>query len=1015
MYMRRALALLAIAAVWLLFASAPLLALNPALAVSQYAHTAWTVRDGFSLGNVYAMAQTPDGYLWLGTEFGLFRFDGVRFLPWQPPAGQQLPDKNINSLLVTRDGSLWIGTFAGLVILRDGSLARPPVLHDQFVASLFEDGEGTVWAASLNRAGQLCAIRSGGAKCSGEDGAFGRAVWATYEDGSGTLWAAAESGVWRLRPGPPQRYGARTELIGLNRTEDGRLLMALHGAGLMQLAGDEVEAYPIRDAVNRNRLLADHEVNANRLLRDRDGGLWIGTVDRGLIHLRDGRADLFRRSDGLSGDVILSLFEDREGTVWVASTGGLDRFRELPVTTISLRQGLSSEATQAVLAATDGSIWAGAVNGLTRLKNGETTIFRTGRGVPDAPQSLYQDDRGRIWVSTRQGLAYFADDTFVGVKGVPGGVVHYIAGDSEGNLWLSEQENLLHLMNGRLVEQIPWSELGRQQRASTLLAERGGVWLGFWADGAVSYLKDRQLRASYTAADGLGQPPVQHLQLDRDGGLWAATLNGGLSRIKDGHVATLTSRNGLPCDGTNWTIDDDEGSLWLYMRCGLVRITRTEVDAWIADSKHRIGTTVWDSADGVRLRSSAASEYAPRVAKSADGKLWFVTGEGIQVVDPRHLVVNEIPPPVRIEQVTADRKTYDTARDVRLPPLVRDLQLDFTALSLAAPEKVRFRYKLEGYDNDWQEAGNRRQAFYTNLPSRSYRFRVIAANNSGVWNEQGDVLEFSIAPAYYQTAWFGALCVAGALGLLWAGYRIRVRQLHHRFDMALEARVSERTRIARELHDTLLQSFHGLLLRFQTVSQLWAERPELAKEKLDGAITEAARAITEGRNAVQGLRESAVGTSDIADAIKTLGAELVAARGDRQAPAFHVTVEGEPRALHPILRDDIYKITTEALRNAFWHADATDVEVEIRYDRQQFRLRVQDDGKGFDEALLPRQAAAGHYGVPGMRERAALMGGTLTVWSKVGAGTAVELCIPSRSAYVKTRERGWLSRAFTGE
>jgi ligand-binding sensor domain-containing protein len=442
--------------------------------------------------------------------------------------------------------------------------------------------------------------------------------------------------------------------------------MALHGAGVMQLAGDEVEAYPIRDAVNRNRVLADHEVNANKLLRDRDGGLWIGTVDRGLIHLQDGSADLFRRSDGLSGDVILSLFEDREGNVWVASTGGLDRFRELPVTTISVRQGLSSEAIHA-RARSDGWEHLGrSCNGLTRLKNGESThLPYRDAGVPDAPQALYQDDRGRIWVSTRRGLAYFADDTFVGVTGVPGGVVHYIAGDSEGNLWLSEQENLLHLINGRLVEQIPWSELGRQQRASSLLAERGGVWLGFWTDGAVSYLKDRQLRASYTTAHGLGQPPVQHLQLDRDGGLWAATLNGGLSRIKDGHVATLTSRNGLPCDGTNWTIDDDEGSLWLYMRCGLVRITRTEVDAWIADPKHRIGTTVWDAADGVRLRSSAASEFAPRVAKSADGKLWFVTGDGIQVVDPRHLVVNEIPPPVRIEQVTADDKTYDATNGLQ--------------------------------------------------------------------------------------------------------------------------------------------------------------------------------------------------------------------------------------------------------------------------------------------------------------------------------------------------------------
>ena len=443
------------------------------------------------------------------------------------------------------------------------------------------------------------------------------------------------------------------------------------------------------------------------------------------------------------------------------------------------------------------------------------------------------------------------------------------------------------------------------------------------ADGAVSYLKDRQLRASYTAAHGLGQPPVQHLQLDRDGALWAATLNGGLSRIKDGHVATLTSRNGLPCDGTNWTIDDDEGSLWLYMRCGLVRITRTEVDAWIADPKHRIGTTVWDAADGVRLRSSAASEYAPRVAKSADGKLWFVTGEGIQVVDPRHLVVNEIPPPVRIEQVTADRKTYDTARDLRLPPLVRDLQLDFTALSLAAPEKVRFRYKLEGYDNDWQEAGNRRQAFYTNLPPRSYRFRVIAANNSGVWNEQGDVLEFSVAPAYYQTAWFRALCAAGGSGaaLGWVpgpgpaaaspvrdGARGASQRAHPHCAGAARHPVAKFPRVAASLSNGV---------------PLWAERPELAKEKLDSAINEAARAITEGRNAVQGLRESTVGTSDIADAIGTLGAELAAAPGDRPAPAFHVTVEGEPRPLHPILRDDIYKITAEALRNAFRHAEAT--------------------------------------------------------------------------------------------
>jgi signal transduction histidine kinase len=440
----------------------------------------------------------------------------------------------------------------------------------------------------------------------------------------------------------------------------------------------------------------------------------------------------------------------------------------------------------------------------------------------------------------------------------------------------------------------------------------------------------------------------------------------------------------------------------LYMRCGLVRITRTEVDAWIADPKHRIGTTVWDAADGVRLRSSAASEYAPRVAKSADGKLWFVTGEGIQVVDPRHLVVNEIPPPVRIERVTADRKTYDTARELRLPPLVRDLQLEFTALSLAAPEKVRFRYKLEGYDNDWHEAGNRRQAFYTNLPSRSYRFRVIAANNSGVWNEQGDVLEFSIAPAYYQTAWFRALCAASGLGLLWAGYQLRVRQLRHRFVMALEARVSERTRIARDLHDTLLQSFHALVLKFQTALNLLPDRPADARRRLEAALEQADDAITEGRNAVQGLRTSTVEQNDLANAIRNLGDELAGESTAAPPQGFAVVVEGHSRDLHPIVREEIYKIAAEAVRNAFQHAQARHIDVDIRYDPRHFRLVVRDDGIGIDPTVLAALGKEGHYGLHGMPERASVIGGRLTVWSEPNIGTEVELRVPARAAYART-------------
>ena len=763
-------------------------ALNPSLDISQYGHEAWTVRSGLIKGNIYTIAQTADGYLWLGSEFGLFRFDGVHTIPWQPPAGQRLPNPFIFRLLGTRDGALWIGTFGGLATWKDGKLTRRPEMDGQIVGALLEDREGTVWAGSWPGGPppvRLCAMRSGSTHCYGEDDAFGKAVSALYEDSSGNLWAGTGAGLWRWKPGPPKRYATPpVELSAVSEADDGRPIIATYGAGIMQLAGDKVESYPVRSAVNSNKLLGDRDVNSNKLLRDRNGGLWIGTVERGLIHIHHGRTDVFTRSDGLSGDVVLSLFEDREGNVWVATTGGLDRFHELPVTTISVRQGLSSDATASVLATTDGSVWVATHDGLTRWKNGQITIFRKASGLPDdAPQSLFQDSRGRIWVSTVHGLAYFQDGRFV-AAGAPGkGEAYCIAGDNAGNLWLSEGRGLLHLREGRLVEQIPWPELGRHQQSKVVLSAEGGLWLSFWIEGGVLYFKDGQLRAAYTAAEGLGAGAVSDLRLDRDGELWAATSEGGLSRIKDGRIATLTTRNGLPCDTIHWTIEDDDRSLWLWTACGLVRIGRTELDAWIADPKHRIETTVWDAADGVRLRSVAATAFRPPVAKPTDGKLWFVTGEGVQVVDPRHLPVNKLPPPVRIEQVKADGKihwqnlTGAAASNVRLPPRVRDLQIDYTALSLVAPEKVHFKYKLEGQDQDWKEVTNERQAQYTNLPPRRYRFRVIASNNSGVWNTAGDSLEFSIAPAFYQTNGFRILCVAIFLALLWVAYQFRTRQL----------------------------------------------------------------------------------------------------------------------------------------------------------------------------------------------------------------------------------------------
>jgi signal transduction histidine kinase len=341
------------------------------------------------------------------------------------------------------------------------------------------------------------------------------------------------------------------------------------------------------------------------------------------------------------------------------------------------------------------------------------------------------------------------------------------------------------------------------------------------------------------------------------------------------------------------------------------------------------------------------------------------------------------------------------------------VEIDYTALSFAVPQKVRFRYKLEGRDMDWQEAGTRRQAFYTDLRPRTYRFHVIACNNDGVWNEAGATLDFSIVPAWYQTNWFRALCATLFLALLWAAYQLRVRHLHTQFDMTLEARVGERTRIARELHDTLLQSFHGLLLRFQAVDNMLPEGQ--AKQKLESVIDQAAQAITEGRDAVQELRSSTVETNDLAGAIRTIGEELAADETNQGSAVFQVEVEGTPRNLHPILRDEVYRIAAEALRNAFRHALARTIEVEIRYDEKQFRVRVRDDGKGFDSKVFSGDGRPGHYGVPGMHERARLIGGKLAVWSELDAGTEIGLSIPAATAYAKSRRRFWLSEKLSGK
>ena len=1010
-------------------------ALDPALDVNQYAHTAWIFRDGFAQGQITAIAQPPDGYLWLGTEFGLLRFDGVRSVPWHPPGNQQLPNGWIRSLLAARDGTLWIGTLEGLASWKDGKLTLYPDLAGHSVNALLADRAGTVWAAGYSggvglvrsATGTLCAIKNGIVQC--EDNVFGEWVGALFEERDGTLWATAQNGLWRVRPGAVKRYAMPMSAINsLQATSeyenDGPLIADEHG--IRQFVADDgtVVAYPLPGA--------PAGFKAGRLLRDRDGGLWIGTVDRGLLHVHQGRTDVYTQANGLSGDFVTRLFEDREGNIWVATKNGLDRFRDLAVRTISANQGLPSAAPWSVLAARDGSVWLGSLDGLSQWKGGRVTTYRRRGNRPaqrerreegsrggreifdsqlpdDGVGNLFEDRDGRIWVSTLQGVAYLENGRFVPVRQLSAGRISSIAEDRAGDLWIANEVHGLYRLRGAsVVEQIPWVALKMETPATALVPDpsQGGLWLGF--QSRVAHVKDGAIRASYATADGLAEGRVNNLRFDGNGALWAAT-DRGLSYIKDGRVVTLSGKNTLPCDGVHWSVEDADGATWLYMVCGLVRVASAELDAAAMDPSRQIQTAVFGVSDGVALRATPAL-YRPQVARTADGKWWFLPGDGVSVLDPRDLSVNTLPPSVHIEQVTADRQTHEAVSGLRLPPRVRDLEFDYTALSLVAPEKNRFRVKLEGRDLDWQDVANRRQAFYADLSPGTYRFRVTAANNSGVWNEAGALLDFSIAPAYYQTTWFRAASVVMVLALFWALYQIRLRQVAHAFTLRLDERVNERTRIARELHDTLLQSFQGLMLRFQSARDLLPAQPAKAAEALDGALDRADQAIVEGRDAIQNLRSSTTARNELAQAITTLAEELTASGdGEGAAPTFRMSLEGTPRDLHPIVRDDIHRIAREALRNAFRHARADRVEAEVTYGARELRLRIRDNGKGIDGTHLS-DGRTGHWGLPGMRERALHIGAQLNLWSEAGAGTEVELRIPGGMAYTASGARGAASR-----
>jgi signal transduction histidine kinase/ligand-binding sensor domain-containing protein len=986
-------------------------ALDPTNHISQYGHSSWRVQDGAFRGAPVVITQTKDGYLWIGTDLGLVRFDGVRFVPWGSPSGEKLLDPRVFSLLAARDGSLWIGTGYSISHWLNEKLVNYPQVSGR-IEAIAEDADGMVWFVRTqitDGMGPVCRISNEQVQCYGEaDGIPFSIALKLITGNSGELWIGGYDELCRWKPQAsadscltsgahhPETFAS---LKGLATQPDGTLWAARAQAGsFLHLDHFEQQKWTSR-AFSK---IAINNSDVTALFVDRDNVLWIGTANHGVFRIVGDFVDNYGHADGLSSDAIGGFFQDMEGTIWVVTSAGVDNFREVKVVSYTTREGLSAAGAGSVLATRDNTVWINNYHALDILRKGQLSAIRSGQGLPGSNvTTFFEDHAGKLWVGIDNGLWVYAEGAFHPIRHSDGsalGIVFAIAEDTSHNIWVRAGRNLDRVHDSHLQEEVTSPQIAT---AYTLAANpQGGIFLGL-VDGDLVQYEDGKTQ-TYPSNETGNARQIRDLLVEADGSVWGTTLD-EVTRWKNGVRKNLTTRNGLPCDGIFALVEDDRNSLWLDSKCGLIEIDRSELENWWNHPDSLVKFKLLDAFDGVQ---AGLTPLKPQATRSADGRLWFVNSRILQMVDPDHLRENPVPPPVQIEAVLADRSSYTPRAGLKLPARTRDLEIDYTALSYLAPQKVLFRYMLEGHDVGWQEPGTRRQAFYNDLRPGSYRFRVIACNNDGVWNESGAFLEFSIVPAYYQTAWFQACCVAIFLLLLGFAYLLRVRQLRRQFAIGLEARLNERTRIARDLHDTLLQSLHGLMFRFQAARNMFARRPEEAMEALDGAIRRTEEAIAESRDAIKGLRIERTPTTNLRELLTAAGQELETSDdGNTNRPTFRVIVEGEQRDLSPGIQDDVYGIGRELLRNAFQHAHAHHIEAEIRYDDHALILLVRDDGKGIDPTVVKEGGRPGHWGLPGVGERAKQIRAQLDFWTENRAGTEVQLSVPGAIAYKSATDR----------
>lgn len=964
----------------------------PTRPIHQLAHKTWAARDGAPT-EIRLLAQTGDGYLWLGTVSGLVRFDGVRFVPFQPRGNDTLPATGVRALKAGRDGTLWIVWETGAVShLVDGRLHSFGVKDG--LAPVFQLAESSRGAVVVGTEAGLARLVNGRWKDVGSEWGFtGTEARALWFDKSDALWVETTDRVVYRPSGAPGFLDPGWSLKRVAYQAE----FAQAADGTIWFAEMARSVHTLR-RVGETTPVSEVKVGAYSLLIDRKGSLWIGSRGDGLRRVRDPskiqgvavaqfgpEAEQFTENDGLLSNVIWDLLEDHEGNIWVASDRGLERFREGSLVPYSTRGGLRPRG---VFASRDSSVWiaAFATKEITRIGP------HSRDSVHEPPCWCYrmaQDSAGDIWAFEDTMIVRFhgLTPTRVWLQGQQVLAPDAMAIDPSGTVWLTDQSvGLARIVANRLEPVAPATEIGR---FTSLIADhRGRIWVGSLSK-VLQY--DHGTLSVFGAAQGVKAGQITDLYEDRAGTIWAVGA-AGIHKFEAGRFRTLSVRQALPGRSIFGITEDNSGAWWLASRAGLLRLDPGELARAFTDPGYTLQYRVFDRLDG--LPGAIAMTKLPVLTRSADGRIWVGADEGVAVIDPSDLGRYDAPLHLLVETVRTHGRELAPSDVGTVPAGTSDLEIDYTSTALSIAERVQFRYRLEGADTTWREVGTRRRAYYTGLGPGSYRFLVSANSGDGRWNETGASWSFRVLPAWYQTGWFRTLVVLliGALGGLVVFLILRRR--HHRAQAELkhqyEIAMAERARIADDLHDTLLQGFAGVNLQLTAAELALPAQPEVAAATLARAQHLTEESLREARERVWEMRETVAASDDLAIALETIARDRTAG----MAMAVVVTTSGSPGALPRSLGDAAFLIGREAIVNVVRHAGASRIEIHLDFRASTFGLEVRDDGRGLTPIEADEARKHGHFGLGGMRDRALHLGGRCEVRPRPGGGTIVDLELP---------------------